>query len=76
MPIEGTGTRAMNRAFDRALAELREASPQDAEVVLLRSVGGLTVPEVAKVMGIGSSTVDRSWRRGRAFLSAKLSSGG
>ena len=58
--------------FDRALEELKEASPRDAEVVLLRSVGGLTVPEVARVMNIGQSSVDRSWRRGRAFLSSRL----
>jgi len=61
--------------FDRALTELTEASPVAAEVVLLRSVGGLTVPEVARVMGVGTSTVDRAWRRGRAFLVTRLEAG-
>ncbi len=57
---------------DQALRELQEVSPQDAQVVLLRGMGGLTVPEVAEVLEVSSSSVDRSWRRGRAFLAARL----
>jgi len=61
--------------FHNALEELQEASPTDADVVLLRSMGGLTVAEVSTVLGVSPSTVERSWRRGRAFLASRLMPG-
>ena len=59
-------------ALDAALEELARAKPRAAEVAQLRVFGGLTVAEVAGVMNIGTSTVDRTWRTARAFLGARL----
>ena len=47
-------------------------SPRDADVVTLRAIGGLTVAEIADLLEVGPSTVERSWRRGRAFLRSQL----
>lgn len=60
-------------SVEQALSALRDASPRDAEVVLLRSIGGLSVPEIAQVTEMSISTVERSWRRGKAFLVLYLS---
>ncbi len=51
-----------------ALEALAEASPTDADVVVLRALAGLTNAEVAQTLGVSPSTIDRAWRRGRAFL--------
>ena len=59
-------------ALDRALKELEALDPQAAEVVLLRTFGGLTVPEVAESLGVSARTVDRTWRFARAFLASHL----
>ena len=57
---------------DAALTELESVDEQAAQVVLLRVFGGLTVPEVAEVLGISSRSVDRTWRFARALLSDLL----
>ncbi len=59
-------------ALDTALDELASAHPRAAEVAQLRAFGGLTVPEIAEHLELGKSTVDRSWRTARAFLSLRL----
>ena len=58
--------------LDAALDELAEAQPRAAEIAQLRVFGGLTVAEIASVLDVGTSTVDRSWRTARAFLAARL----
>ena len=59
-------------ALDRALTELEAADPRSAEVAMLRTFGGLTVPEVAEAIKLSPRTVDRSWRFARAFLADRL----
>jgi RNA polymerase sigma factor (TIGR02999 family) len=59
-------------ALDAALDELAAADPRAAQVAQLRAFGGLTVAEVAAVLEIGTSTVDRIWRTARAFLAGRL----
>jgi len=59
-------------ALDRALDELTTAHPRAAQVAQLRAFGGLTVPEIAEHLELSTSTVDRSWRTARAFLSVRL----
>jgi RNA polymerase sigma factor (TIGR02999 family) len=59
-------------AFDDALARLGEIDPRQARVVELRFLGGMTMPEVARVMEISLSTAEREWRMARAWLRREL----
>jgi RNA polymerase sigma factor (TIGR02999 family) len=59
-------------ALDRALEELAALDPQQARVVELRFFGGLTVEEVAEVLGISTGTVKREWSMARAWLRRAL----
>ena len=59
-------------AFDDALARLAEIDPRQARVVELRFLGGMTMPEVAAVLEISQSSVEREWRMARAWLRREL----
>ena len=59
--------------LDRALDALKEINASAAEVVLLRTFGGLNNREIATVLSVSSRTVDRNWRFAKAFLSDQLS---
>jgi RNA polymerase sigma factor (TIGR02999 family) len=52
----------------RALGELAELAPRAAQVVELMVFGGLTRLEVAEVLDVGPSTVDRDWKAARLWL--------
>jgi RNA polymerase sigma factor (TIGR02999 family) len=58
--------------LDEALTRLRAADAQAADVVQLRVFAGLTVKEVAEVIGVSSRTVDNAWAYARAWLLAEL----
>jgi RNA polymerase sigma factor (TIGR02999 family) len=60
-------------AVDEALEKLEIENPQAARVVKLRYFAGMTVPEVAKALGIAPRTVDRTWQGARAWLFRELS---
>ena len=55
-----------------ALEQLENLDPRGAEVVKLRVLWGLTVPEIAETMEISPSTVEREWRFARRWLAAHL----
>lgn len=59
-------------ALDDALTKLSALNERHARMVELRFLGGLTVDEVAEVMSITSRTVERDWRRVRAWLAREL----
>ncbi len=59
-------------ALDAALTRLSAEDPQAARLVELRHFSGLTVPEVAQVMGISPRTADRVWAFARAWLHREL----
>ena len=44
-------------------------------MVELRYFGGLSVEEVAEVIGVSADTVTREWRRARAWLHRELEKG-
>ncbi len=44
-----------------ALSELEQLSPRQARVVELRYFTGLSVPEVARALGVNPRSVDRDW---------------
>jgi len=56
------------------LSSLAQADPRAAAGVELRCFGGYTEPEIADIQGITERTVQRDWRRARAFLMAQLGS--
>jgi RNA polymerase sigma-70 factor (ECF subfamily) len=59
---------AVHEALDR-LAKLNE---RQSQVITLRYFGGLTVPEVARALGVSVFTVERDWRFARAWLHGQL----
>ena len=60
---------------DATLQRLAEVQPRMAKVVELRFFGGLTVPEVAKVLDMSPRTVEREWTRAKAYLLEELTNG-
>ncbi len=58
--------------LDDALRRLASLNPRHARIVELRFFAGLSVPEVAKVLGVSASTVAMDWRIARAWLNGHL----
>ncbi len=59
-------------ALDDALSDLGEMDPQKARLVELRFFGGLTMAEIAEVLGISEDAVRWNWRLARAWLLQQL----
>jgi RNA polymerase sigma factor (TIGR02999 family) len=59
-------------ALDDALDRLAAAFPRRAELVKLRYFAGLTLPEVAAVLGVSQSTAEADWTYARAWLKREL----
>jgi RNA polymerase sigma factor (TIGR02999 family) len=59
-------------ALNEALDALEQLSPRQARIVQLRYFCGLSVPEVAEVLGVTPRTVDRDWATARAWLRLRL----
>ena len=55
-------------ALDDALRELAEHDPRKSQIVELRFFGGLTLEEIAEVIGVAPITVSREWAKARAWL--------
>ena len=60
-------------ALDAALEELAAMDERQAKIVELRFFGGLTMNEVAEVMNLSISTVNREWATVRLWLKLQLS---
>ena len=58
--------------LSEALEVLEGLHPRQSRVVDLRFLGGLTVEETARVMGIAQRTVKLDWQIGRAWLQRRL----
>ncbi len=65
---QGVDVIAVHEALDR----LAEWDHRQSQVMTLRYFGGLTVPEVAEVLGVSVVTVERDWRLARAWLRGEL----
>jgi RNA polymerase sigma-70 factor (ECF subfamily) len=63
-------------ALDAALKDLEKLDPKQAQIVELRFFVGLTVPEIASLMGISPATVKREWSTAKIWLRRELSLGG
>ena len=55
-------------ALDDALRALAELDARKAQIVELRYFGGLTLDEIAEVIGVAPITVSREWAKARAWL--------
>ncbi len=55
-------------ALDDALRALAETDPEKSRLVEMRFFGGLSHAEIAEVLGVSISTVDRGWRLAKAWL--------
>jgi RNA polymerase sigma factor (TIGR02999 family) len=59
-------------AVDEALERLAKVDVQAAELVKLRYFAGLSIPQVAEVLGISARTADRIWAYAKAWLFENL----
>lgn len=55
-----------------ALERLERLDVRGAEIVKLRILWGLTLPEIATTLAVSQSTVEREWRFARRWLSTEL----
>jgi RNA polymerase sigma-70 factor, ECF subfamily len=60
-------------ALEDALTKLAKLDPRQTQMIELRFFGGLSVAEVAKVMGLSKRSVEREWTMVRAWLRRELS---
>ncbi|MBZ5618677.1 MAG: sigma-70 family RNA polymerase sigma factor [Acidobacteriia bacterium] len=60
-------------ALDDALSRLADIDPRKSRVVELRYFGGLSVVEMAEVLGVSPDTVMRDWRLARVWPRRELS---
>lgn len=59
-------------ALDQALSRLAERDPRLERIVECRFFGGMTMAEAAEALGTSLRTVERDWRRAKAYLYREL----
>ena len=60
-------------ALDDALKGLMEMDPRKSQIVEMKFFGGFTNEEVAEVLKVTSRTVEREWRKAKAWLHRSIS---
>ncbi|MBK8286867.1 MAG: RNA polymerase subunit sigma-24 [Ahniella sp.] len=63
-------------ALEQSLSRLERADARLAQVVQLHFFGGLSFPEMSRVLGVTERTVFRDWRTARALIHADLAQSG
>jgi RNA polymerase sigma factor (TIGR02999 family) len=61
--------------LDEAMRQLAMLDERQAKVVELRFFGGMTVDEIAHVLGVSKTTIETEWRMARAWLRRELVGG-
>ena len=61
--------------LDEALKNLAEMDRRKSQIVEMKFFGGLTTEEVAEVLKVTSRTVEREWRKARAWLNRAITKG-
>lgn len=61
--------------LDEMLTELAKLDERKAKVVEYRYFAGFTLEEVAELLGVSQSTVEREWRLARAWLKREMTAG-
>jgi RNA polymerase sigma-70 factor, ECF subfamily len=59
-------------AIDEALTKLAEFDSQKSRIVEMKFFGGLTNDEVAECLNVSSRTIEREWRKSKAWLKSAL----
>jgi RNA polymerase sigma-70 factor, ECF subfamily len=59
-------------ALNEILEELQKLDERQAKIVEMRFFGGMTVPEVADVLGLSTRTIENEWKMCRAWLRKSL----
>ncbi|MEM7585130.1 MAG: antiterminator Q family protein [Acidobacteriota bacterium] len=59
-------------AVDRAVSRLEESDPRQGQIVNLRYFAGLTLREIAELLGLSLSTIEREWRFTKTWLQVEL----
>jgi RNA polymerase sigma factor (TIGR02999 family) len=59
-------------ALEQSLQRLEDAEPRLAQVVQLHFFGGLSFPEISRVLSVTERTLFRDWRAARALIHADL----
>jgi RNA polymerase sigma-70 factor (ECF subfamily) len=62
--------------LDEALDRLAKEKPRQARIVELRYYGGLSVEQIASVMGMGARSVKRDWALAKIWLHRQLNPSG
>jgi RNA polymerase sigma-70 factor, ECF subfamily len=62
-------------AFDAALKALDALAPRQVEIVELRFLAGLSVPEVASLLDLSTATIKREAAMARAWILRELGAG-
>jgi len=58
--------------IDAAMQRLQRDDPRAARLVELHYFAGLSLPQIADILGVTSRTLNRDWRFARAFLYGEL----
>lgn len=59
-------------AIDEALSKLAEFDPQKSRIVEMKFFGGLSTDEIAECLNVSSRTIEREWRKAKAWLKREL----
>ncbi len=59
-------------AIDEALIRLNEIDPTKSQIVEMKFFGGLSTEEIAEVEKVSSRTIEREWRKAKAWLYGEL----
>ena len=59
-------------ALEDMLQVLQELDPRQAKIVEMRFFGGMTIAEVAEVLGLSTRTIENEWCMCRAWLRKQL----
>jgi RNA polymerase sigma-70 factor (ECF subfamily) len=59
-------------AVDQALNRLEQLDARQARIVEMRFFAGMSLEEIAEVLGVASKTVSRDWAMARAWLRREL----
>jgi RNA polymerase sigma factor (TIGR02999 family) len=59
-------------AIDEALTELAKFDSQKCRIVEMKFFGGLSTDEVAECLHVSSRTIEREWRKAKAWLKGAL----
>jgi len=62
-------------ALDEALAQLAAMDERKGRIVEMKFFGGLTTEEVAEVLKVTPRTIEREWRKAKAWLRHAISKG-